>query len=323
MMKRDFRISFLIVKELLGDLSDEQQRELSVWKESNETLYKRLCNPETVGDNVGRFCEFSADEAWPLLDHRIRKERRRRCISSVAAVLLPFIIISGIFMITFHRNEEVVSPVLIHVSTGRGESRAFVLPDSTRVHLNSMSRLTYPQSFSDAERRVVLEGEALFDVTPSDMPFVVGTSAMDIEVLGTLFDVSAYPDEAIRTILLEGLVKVSSYGGPECLLYPGQMAVLSTVSSELNVNDVETDFYTSWTRGRIHFRDERLEDIMSVLARWYDFEVDYAQESIKDLRFGCSVNRYEEIDPFIDLLVKTGKITVDKNGNHYTFINNN
>ena len=226
-------------------------------------------------------------------------------------------------MITFHRNEEVVSPVLIHVSTGRGESRAFVLPDSTRVHLNSMSRLTYPQSFSDAERRVVLEGEALFDVTPSDMPFVVGTSAMDIEVLGTLFDVSAYPDEAIRTILLEGLVKVSSYGGPECLLYPGQMAVLSTVSSELNVDDVETDFYTSWTRGRIHFRDERLEDIMSVLARWYDFEVDYAQESIKDLRFGCSVNRYEEIDPFIDLLVKTGKITVDKNGNHYTFINNN
>lgn len=323
MMKRDFRISFLIVKELLDDLSDEQQRELSVWRESHETLYERLNDPERVGERVGRFCEFNAGEAWPAMEHRIRRARRRRYISSAAAVLLPFLILTGICVMRFSKSDKAASPVLISVATGRGEDVAVVLPDSTQVHLNAMSRLIYPQSFSEVERRVTLEGEALFDVTPSDVPFVVGTPEMDIEVLGTVFDVSAYPDEAARTVLLEGLVKVSSLGGSECLLYPGQMAVLLADSSDLNVGDVETDFYTSWTRGRICFRDERLEDIMSVLERWYDFDVDYAEESIKDFRFGCSVNRYEEIDSFIDLLVKTGKIAVIKIDNHYTFIINN
>ena len=74
--------------------------------------------------------------------------------------------------------------------------------------------------------------------------------------------------------------------------------------------------------GRIDFKDERLEDIMTTLSHWYDFEVKYANDAVKDLRFGCSVNRYETIEPFIDHMVKTGKVSVKKNNNCYLFINN-
>ena len=320
-MRRDFRISFLIVKELLGGLSDEEQRELSMWKESHNPLYERLHKPENAGEHAARLSRFPADEAWAAMERRIRRAERRRHAAKAAAVILPVFLLAGLCMAIFDGTKTVPDTLYAEVVTMRGEEKSVVLPDGSRVRLNSMSRLTYPESFSDSERRVSLEGEALFDVISSDVPFLVSTPEMEIEVLGTLFDVSAYAGDATRTVLVEGSVRVSCPEGTDCILSPGQMASLSEAEG-LKVERVETDFHTSWTRGRIYFRDERLEDIMTVLSRWYDFEVEYSDDSVKDLRFGCSVNRYDRIDPFIDLLVKTGRISVNRKDNHYLFTNN-
>ena len=145
---------------------------------------------------------------------------------------------------------------------------------------------------------------------------------MDIQVLGTVFNVSAYSGEEASAVLVEGSIKVTSGEEAGCVLTPGMMATITDDSDDIKVEHVDTQFYTSWTKGRIDFRDERLEDIMTTLSHWYDFEVKYANDAVKDLRFGCSVNRYETIEPFIDHMVKTGKVSVKKNNNCYLFINN-
>ena len=89
----------------------------------------------------------------------------------------------------------------------------------------------------------------------------------------------------------------------------------------IQIRMVDAGFYTSWIKGKIHFKDQRLEDIMKILSRWYDMEVIFANEKIKDLRFGCNVDRYSEITPFVRLLEETQKVHVKVNNKTITFYN--
>ena len=321
MVKRDFKISSLIVKEMLDDLSDCERTELNNWKSSHKDLYERLNKPENAKNHVAMLAEFPASDAWKQLDLRIRRSAIRKRFAVAAAIILPLILLSGIFTLLVDKA-ECWEPVYAQVETLRGEEKMVLLPDGTQVHLNAMSRLVYPETFTGDQRRVELDGEAFFDVTKSDIPFIVSTPLMDIQVLGTVFNVSAYSGEEASAVLVEGSIKVTSGEEAGCVLTPGMMATITDYSDDIKVEHVDTQFYTSWTKGRIDFRDERLEDIMTTLSHWYDFEVKYANDAVKDLRFGCSVNRYETIEPFIDHMVKTGKVSVKKNNNCYLFINN-
>ena len=321
MVKRDFKISSLIVKEMLDDLSDCERTELNNWKSSHKDLYERLNKPENAKNHVAMLAEFPASDAWKQLDLRIRRSAIRKRFAVAAAIILPLILLSGIFTLLVDKA-ECWEPVYAQVETLRGEEKMVLLPDGTQVHLNAMSRLVYPETFTGDQRRVELDGEAFFDVTKSDIPFIVSTPLMDIQVLGTVFNVSAYSGEEASAVLVEGSIKVTSGEEAGCVLTPGMMATITDYSDDIKVEHVDTQFYTSWTKGKIDFRDERLEDIMTTLSHWYDFEVKYANDAVKDLRFGCSVNRYETIEPFIDHMVKTGKVSVKKNNNCYLFINN-
>lgn len=321
MVKRDFKISSLIVKEMLDDLSDCERTELNNWKSSHKDLYERLNKPENAKNHVAMLAEFPASDAWKQLDLRIRRSAIRKRFAVAAAIILPLILLSGIFTLLVDKA-ECWEPVYAQVETLRGEEKMVLLPDGTQVHLNAMSCLVYPETFNGSQRRVELDGEAFFDVTKSDIPFIVSTPLMDIQVLGTVFNVSAYSGEEASAVLVEGSIKVTSGEEAGCVLTPGMMATITDDSDDIKVEHVDTQFYTSWTKGRIDFRDERLEDIMTTLSHWYDFEVKYANDAVKDLRFGCSVNRYETIEPFIDHMVKTGKVSVKKNNNCYLFINN-
>lgn len=219
------------------------------------------------------------------------------------------------------RTEQKV-PVYNKVAIPKGGEYALVLNDGTKVHLNSMSSLRFPVTFDGVDKREVeLTGEAYFDVCKTGQPFIVHTKGMQIEVLGTTFNVSAYPDEEYQATLVSGSVKVNGSKGQSLVLQPSQQAALVPGSSDIQVRTVDTAFYTSWVKGKINFKDQRLEDIMKILSRWYDIEVDYADEGLKNKRFGCNVNRYEEIAPFIELLEATKNIHVKVNGKTITFYN--
>lgn len=144
---------------------------------------------------------------------------------------------------------------------------------------------------------------------------------MQVEVLGTTFNISAYPHEEYQTTLVNGSVKINTESGESRILKPSQQASFTPGNNSIQVRTVDTEFYTSWVKGKIHFKDQRLEDIMKTLSRWYDMKVIYADEKTKNIRFGCNVNRYAEITPFVQLLEQTEKVHVKIKDNTITFYN--
>ena len=200
------------------------------------------------------------------------------------------------------------------VNVPRGGEYQLTLSDGSKVQLNSMSSIRFPVQFAQDCRLVELEGEAYFEVSKTGQPFIVQTKGMKIEVLGTSFNISAYANEEYQTTLVSGSVKVQTENGSNRILKPSEQACITPGSNQINVRNVDTAFYTSWIHGKINFKDQRLDDIMKTLARWYDMDVVYENEATKELRFGCYVNRYNEITPLVKLLEQTGRVTVTVEG---------
>ena len=200
------------------------------------------------------------------------------------------------------------------VNVPRGGEYQLTLSDGSKVQLNSMSSIRFPVQFAQDCRLVELEGEAYFEVSKTGQPFIVQTKGMKIEVLGTTFNISAYANEEYQTTLVSGSVKVQTENGSNRILKPSEQACITPGSNQINVRNVDTAFYTSWIHGKINFKDQRLDDIMKTLARWYDMDVVYENEATKELRFGCYVNRYNEITSLVKLLEQTGRVTVTVEG---------
>lgn len=200
------------------------------------------------------------------------------------------------------------------VNVPRGGEYQLMLSDGSKVQLNSMSSIRFPVQFAQDCRLVELEGEAYFEVSKTGQPFIVQTKGMKIEVLGTTFNISAYANEEYQTTLVSGSVKVQTENGSNRILKPSEQACITPGSNQINVRNVDTAFYTSWIHGKINFKDQRLDDIMKTLARWYDMDVVYENEATRELRFGCYVNRYNEITPLVKLLEQTGRVTVTVEG---------
>jgi len=173
-------------------------------------------------------------------------------------------------------NDQVGSSIYNAVETPNGGEYKIRLPDGTQVWLNAGSKIRYPISFAGSrERTVELSGEAYFEVAHDrTKPFRVRTQSQVIEVLGTHFNVNAYPQNG-KTIstLAEGSVRVESHG-TEQLLKPGQEAVLNKGGS-LSVRKAELEIALAWRNGLIKFRNTNLRSILDQAARWYDIDVEY------------------------------------------------
>ena len=229
------------------------------------------------------------------------------------------VIVNDSSRIEYSRNtgggdKEVMNKII--VPTG-GEYN-LILSDGTWVYLNAESVITYPQKFVGEKREVTLEGEAYFQVTASkEHPFIVKTKDMDVLVTGTEFNVKAYPDELnVQTTLLRG--KVAVFAGidkkEKIEIEPNQQAEWSRENVKLQVREVDPDLFVAWKNGQFLFRQDRLEDIMKTLARWYDMEVFYLDESIKNVAFAGKLDRSEDITPILNVLRATDKLTVEVNG---------
>lgn len=211
-------------------------------------------------------------------------------------------------------NEEVMNKII--VPTG-GEYN-LILSDGTWVYLNAESTITFPKKFIGDKREVLLEGEAYFQVAASEeRPFIVKTKDMDVLVTGTEFNVKAYPDELnVQMTLLRGKVTVfSGFDKKEKVeIKPNQQAEWDRGNVKLQIREVDPNLFMAWKNGYFIFRQDKLEDIMRTLARWYDMEVIYLDESIKNIVFAGKLDRSENITPILNVLRATDKLTVEVNG---------
>jgi transmembrane sensor len=193
------------------------------------------------------------------------------------------------------------------IETPAGGQYQVILPDGTHVWLNAKSALKYPASFAALkERRVELSGEAYFEVAHNkEIPFRVHSGTQLVEVLGTHFNVNAYPDDTqVKTTLLEGSVKLTAASG-NALLKPNQQAELR---EQFHVSTVNAKDAIAWKDGYFRFDEERLETIMKVVARWYNVNVVYEDERIKNDRFGVLSTRFASISTLLGIMEKTGNV---------------
>ncbi|MCR9011403.1 FecR family protein [Gabonibacter chumensis] len=201
-------------------------------------------------------------------------------------------------------------PVINKLVVPKGCEYYVELADGTKVWLNAESELSYPVSFNAVERDVELRGEAYFEVTKSEVPFVVKTGNMDVRVLGTAFNVMAYADESnVEVTLEEGSVRIHA-DDKETLLSPGQQAVFEKTDSILRIKEVNTKIYTGWRSGEFLFEGESLERVGRKLARWYDMEI-VVDSVLCHRSLNGSLKRYESIREFLDVLELTNEVKVN------------
>ncbi|MFC2090371.1 FecR family protein [Bacteroidota bacterium] len=204
--------------------------------------------------------------------------------------------------------------------TPRGGSYQLKLADGTDVWLNAGSSLKFPVEFTGDSRQVYLKGEAYFHVTTTGKSFVVSSDKMDIRVMGTSFNVSAYEDDAdYITTLVEGKVRVEVPGENEStetgqILAPNEQAVLNISSSEISVSEVNSSYYTSWMRGKIEFDNVELELVMRGLARWYDFEYQFENQEAKAYHFSARLDRDSNISSILEMLELTTQVKFENKG---------
>lgn len=164
-----------------------------------------------------------------------------------------------------------------------------ILADGSHVWLNAGSSVTFPLVFTGRERRVSITGEAYFEVTHNTKPFYVSKGNVDVQVLGTQFNVNAYDDENnIKVTLLEGSVKTSMINGESSILKPGEQA---QVAAGIKVmKGVDTEQVMAWKNGKFSFNNTDIKTIMREIMRWYDVDVIY-EGDISDRYFTADISR--------------------------------
>lgn len=198
-----------------------------------------------------------------------------------------------------------------------GERKSFQLPDGSKVMLNAGSTLTMAKDFNANSREVTLEGEAFFDVSHNPgKPFIIHTSAMNVRVLGTIFNVKAYPaDKTTETSLLKGSVEITLKNDEKkkIILRPNEKIVLPNLTADnvpaektttKKVTAVPNDYTiaaltyidsavkeVSWTENRLAFNDNSFEEIVPELERWYNVSITIEDEAIKQYRFTATFDQ--------------------------------
>ncbi|MDR6568993.1 DUF4974 domain-containing protein [Chitinophaga ginsengisegetis] len=209
------------------------------------------------------------------------------------------------------------------LSTPYGGQYQMTLQDGTKVWLNAGSSLRFPASFPGNERNVILTGEAYFEVAKDNArPFFVTVNAgsgapMTVRVLGTHFNINAYPDEQHNIVtLLEGAVKVGC-GQENALLAPGKEAILNRTSGKINIKDGDTEGAVAWKNGYFLFENEKIESIMRQISRWYDVEISY-QGDVSGKAIGGSLSRSKNVSEVLNMLELTGTVHFKINGRRIT-----
>lgn len=337
-------------KELLHDFWQNQPVTDPQYAENR---YKDLVQQmKTLGIDEGKFTaddHYINQEAEALLQKGNHK--KRWLVLASAALLL----ISGFAAWQWNRSESAAAAPAVasvnQINTRNGSKTSLVLPDGTKVWLNSGSQLRYDKQYGSKLREVSLTGEAYFDVVKNpDLPFVIHTNRMDIKVLGTAFNVKCYPGEkTTETSLIHGSIEVTLKDRQEKIrLKPNEKLVISdaVTSGETTVtpesgNSRETRgarkplislsgltllpgdntiIETAWVSNRLVFSSETFEEVALKMERWYNVKISFSDESLKQAiltgnfekeTLGEALNALQLVTPF-SYTIKNDLIVINK-----------
>lgn len=348
----------LIVKFVSGELTNEEEQHLNMWRSEspeNEKLFGNLINRENYKHAVFKMTRFDENEGWQSVERKVCHRKLRRWNKRwrvVAGIVLLLGI--GTFLMRFPHEDELTLPQGKYQSSGvrlsrssgemycldtlrelnlensrirsdarhmvvkvsplmdsiaevgmntivvpRGAEYKLLLADGTEVWLNAETSLGFPDNFSGEKTRdVYLTGEAYFKVSPDSLhPFIVHSGQAYIKVLGTSFNVMSYADMDIQqTTLVDGRVRMGeSTTGIEVGLLPGMQATFNKLTGEMEKKEVDVSYYIAWKNGEFAFREQRLEEVMETLSRWYGFEYFFQNSEAGDYVYTGKIARHKEL----------------------------
>lgn len=210
------------------------------------------------------------------------------------------------------------TPDRLMLTIPRGQTYKITLSDGSEVWMNNDCRLVYPNYFTGKERRVKVEGEAYFKVAPDARhPFVVEANGIEARVLGTEFNVRSYGNADTHVTLIKGKVAVRTDESHDAVLTPGQDAQLNEDGS-LGIADVDIDSYIYWRDGYFYFDNISLENIMQDIGRWYNMNVVFANNDVRNYHLHFLADKRGGIEHVIKLLNGMGKVNVTLKDNTLT-----
>lgn len=271
------------------------------------------------------------------IDQSLRSKSKKKWLIPVA--VLTVLLVAVFMWNQFPESKKPVSEKNYgEVSTKPGSKTKLVLPDSTVVWLNAGSKLTYSDNFGVTNRNTTLTGEAFFDVKKSIIPFIIHANSVHIKVMGTAFNVKAYPNErTTETSLLRGRVEITfdKRPGEKWILKPNEKLILNnepekieTISAEKksdplyvmgNITRTEdsTILETSWVENKLIFQDESFADVAKKMERWFGVNISFKDEAVANYHLYGSFTT-ETINEALDALSTGAKFTYKIEGQNIT-----
>jgi len=271
---------------------------LEQWLASHPEEKKALFYEKDIVDTYAFISDsknYSPGQELARFNSRLKKARPKSVritpFMRIAATVVLAFLLGGVVHSLFSRANFEKQPEQAEnrvISVPNGQLSQLFLADGTRIWINSGSTLEAPTVFNGEFRTVKLSGEAFFEVAKdATHPFRVEVEGQTIEVLGTSFNVRAYPDgHEVQTTLKQGSVKLHTPKG-FMMLQPGQQAELDRSTGDMTLTKVNPSNYDAWKEGRYEFRNENLVEVLKMVERWYDVELVYNEDEFKSMKFFC------------------------------------
>jgi len=350
----------LFSKRIAGEASPEELKELEKmlrehpeWQfasQNLELLWQSNPEPDTTADADAYLAHLKrmedkgvAFDDEPIGDIPLQQVpiRRRRFFLYAGTGIAASLLLFGWFLFknpgTQKNGNKVLARQVNEVSTRYGSKSQVQLPDGSLVWLNAGSKITYGKEFGKKIREVTLSGEAFFDVVKdADHPFVIHASSIDIRVLGTAFNVKAYPeDEKTETSLIRGRIEVSIKSRPndKIILSPNEKLVVDNKSMRVQQDAAENDYEpliavnklkinpvdstvaeTQWIENRLVFDNESLRELAVKMERWYGVDIEIADSAMMEKRFTGKLDN-ENIEQAMEALRYTSPFSFERKGN--------
>ncbi|MGQ8338231.1 FecR family protein [Sunxiuqinia sp. A32] len=274
-------------------------------------LFSQLEKTEDVNED-SKQVQRDFDKLWGKIESTKKSEKKNFTINlasalKLAAVLVIGFIVGNILQLDFNGEEDTTYFTAI---APKGSISETILPDGTLIYLNAGSEIKYTVGKETNKREVYLKGEAWFDVEKSkEVPFIVHTSFYDVKVMGTEFNVRAYPEDVnVVTTLEEGEIRIQSTEQfkieDEITLVPGEQLIYSKEKKSLAVNKVRTENYSSWKNNKLIFINMSLEELIVLLERKYGIEIVVPDKSILNYHYDGTIKN-ETIIEVLNILQKT------------------
>lgn len=244
------------------------------------------------------------DEMFNQIKKQVRPFSLRRkmdwALRIAAILLIPLLSLLSVYLFNNTNGDSIYERNEMVVEADKGQKAKLTLSDGTKIRLNSESMLVYNQNFGKESRDVTLKGEAYFEVAKDSIrPFIVHTNFLDIEVLGTSFNVYSYEnEEKIEMTLISGRIKIETHTNPVNTIYlsPNEKASFNKISRRILVEKTDNRFETAWLRGGLVFRSESMKQVIYKLERRYGVTIHLSDPKIEEDIFTGSFDSDNIID---------------------------